>query len=140
MELQCESLKELYKEKELEAKEGSAIDYGKDKLSQSYKISSETENMALDLALLSDRIKHLDDKLNVLDKAIDRLSMKENQIIKLRYIERKRIKYTDQWRNYSWREISNMVGYAESWCKKIRKSAIEKLAMVMFGGKRYENH
>lgn len=135
MKLQSASLKEAYAEKEKEAKEGHAIDYSRDKLSDSHKFNSEVENLALDLALISDRIKHLDNKLDILDKAIERLSVKEIQIIKLRYIERKRIKYTDQWRNYTWREISQMVGYEESWCRRMKKTSIEKLTNVMFGEK-----
>lgn len=133
MKLQLASLKALYSDTERGIKEGHAIDYSKDKLSNSYKINSEVENIALELALISSRIEHLTNKLDILDKAIEKLSVKEIQIIKLRYIEQKRIRYTDQWRKYTWWEISNMVGYAESWCKKIRKSAIDKMKLTMFG-------
>ena len=133
MKLQSASSKEAYADLEKSIAEGHAIDYSKEQLSPSHKFNSEVENIAIKLALLGDRIKHLDSKLSVLDEGIEALKLTEKQIIKLKYIDRKRIKYTDQYRNYTWREISEAAGYEQSWCKRLRKSAVEKLAEKMFG-------
>ena len=133
MKLQSASSKEAYADLEASIKEGHAIDYSKEQLSPSHKFNSEVENIAIELALLNDRIKHLDSKLEVLDEGIESLSFKEKQIIKLRYIDLQRVPYSDQYRNYRWWEISNIIGYEQSWCKRIRKTAVEKLARKMFG-------
>ena len=133
MKLQSASSKEAYSDLEKSIAEGHAIDYSKEQLSPSHQFNSEVENIAIELALLNDRIKHLDSKLEVLDEGIESLSFKEKQIIKLRYIDLQRVPYTDQYRNYRWWEISNIIGYEQSWCKRIRKTAVEKLAKKMFG-------
>lgn len=133
MKLQLASLKELYADTEKGISEGHAIDYSKDKLSQSYKINSEVENIALELVLIRNKIDHLTNKIEVIENGIEGLSTKEKRIIELRYIDRKRIKYTDQYRNYTWREISEMVGYYERHCRRIKDEGIAKLVKNMFG-------
>ena len=127
MQLELESLKVLYSDKMEEVKSGHAINYDKDKLSQTYKFNSEVENSVVELALLSDRITKLQDKLDVIVKALERLDEKERKVLRLRYMERNR------WgQRNSWKEISWQMKYDRSWCFAIHDKAIQDMAVCMF--------
>jgi len=126
--IQLNSYKTLYAELLLQVKNGDAIAYDKDKLSPSYKFSSDTENKAIELAILSTKVNHLDNKITVVNEGIKQLNEKERNIIELRYMQ------TNKWdRQLTWVQIARITKYDERWCKEIRSRAINNLALVMFG-------
>ena len=126
--IQLNAYKTLYAELLLQVKNGDAIAYDKDKLSPSYKFSSDTENKAIELAILSTKVNHLDNKITVVNEGIKQLNEKERNIIELRYMQ------TNKWdRQLTWVQIARITKYDERWCKEIRSRAINNLALVMFG-------
>ncbi|KPU45808.1 hypothetical protein OXPF_05970 [Oxobacter pfennigii] len=117
-----ENLYRLYEEKEKEAQEGHPIRYDRDKLSPTYVFSSETENIALDLVIIKSRIEKMKVKVKNIETALETLNDAERMIIEMKYFEGCR-----------WQQISYKAQYNERWCKEIRKRAIEKMAIGMFG-------
>lgn len=53
--------------------------------------------------------KRLDDSINSVDKSLNELSDTEIKIVELRYLEGEK---------HTWREIGNIVGYSEIYCRK----------------------
>lgn len=53
--------------------------------------------------------KRLDDSINSVDKSLNELSDTERKIVELRYLEGEK---------HTWREIGNIVGYSEIYCRK----------------------
>ncbi|HII4418496.1 sigma factor-like helix-turn-helix DNA-binding protein [Clostridium perfringens] len=66
--------------------------------------------------------KRLEDCINSIDKALNELSDTERKIVELRYLD---------WKNYTWREIGNMVGYSSDYC---RKEILNKILFKIFYG------
>lgn len=67
--------------------------------------------------------KRLEDCINGIDKALNELSDTERKIVELRYLEGEK---------HTWREIGNIVGYSEIYCRKglldkVLKSLYEKI-------------
>ncbi|MDU7066943.1 MAG: sigma factor-like helix-turn-helix DNA-binding protein [Clostridium perfringens] len=54
--------------------------------------------------------KRLDDCINSIDKSLSELSDIERKIVELRYLEGEK---------HTWREIGNIVGYSEIYCRKV---------------------
>lgn len=81
--------------KEIEEEEATlgSIDYAKDKICQSYKISSQTENEAISnvdkIALLKTKIRVTESKVERVDRALSILNETERYIIQQSSIERK---------------------------------------------------
>ena len=116
-----ENLKREYKNKELEA-EGEGIDYSKDKLCQTYKFNSTTENIAMALTQLNMMIESLQSRIDIMDRSLKTLSEDERKIVELKYFE-----------SQPWFNIAYEVKQSESTCKRHRKNAIEKLMFAIFG-------
>lgn len=114
-----ENLKEEYK---LVEDCGRGIDTSQESTSKTYKFNSEVENTAIKLCLMKKRIKHMENKINKIDKALEALSELEREIIKERYIE-----------NKYYYQFTYKLYKSESHCKKIRKKAIEKMIIAIFG-------
>lgn len=126
--IQLESYKTLYAELFEEIKGGDAIAYDKDQLSKTYKFTSDTENKAISLAILSTKVNHLENKILVINQGIKQLNDKERKVIELRYMQ------VNKWdRQLTWVQISRKMNYDESWCKELRNRAINSLSVVMFG-------
>lgn len=53
--------------------------------------------------------KRLEDCINSIDKALNKMSDTERKIVEIRYLEGKK---------HTWREIGNMVGYSSDYCRK----------------------
>lgn len=53
--------------------------------------------------------KRLEDCINSIDKALNELGDTERKIVELRYLEGEK---------HTWREIGNIVGYSEIYCRK----------------------
>jgi len=132
--IQLDAFKELYAEVEEHIKNGDAICYDKDKLSPSYKFSSDTENKAIELATLQNKINHLENKVLVINQGIKKMDEKERRIIELRYMQ------LNKWdRPLTWMQISRQMNYDISWCKELNRRAINTLTKVMFGEIQDEN-
>lgn len=128
MLIQLDAFKELYAEVEEHIKNGDAICYDKDKLSPSYKFSSDTENKAIELATLQSKINHIENKVLVIKQGINKMAEKERRIIELRYMK------LNKWdRPLTWVQISRQMHYDISWCRELRNRAIVNLSLVMFG-------
>lgn len=99
-----------------------------EKTGRTYKFHSETESEGVNIAdkteLLQQRIDIIQSKISRLDNAINALNDMEQKIIKMHYIEGKQ-----------WWQIAYEVKYAESWCREIRKRAVNKIAVGLFGDK-----
>lgn len=132
--IQLDAFKELYTEVEEHIKNDDAICYDKDKLSPSYKFSSDTENKAIELATLQNKINHLENKVLVINQGIKKMDEKERRIIELRYMQ------LNKWdRPLTWMQISRQMNYDISWCKELNHRAINTLTKVMFGEIQDEN-
>lgn len=121
LKVYVEKLKDEYAELE-EIAEGKAVEYDQDKLCETYAFVSATENIALEMWKKATKIKHLNNRIAVLEKAMEILNNTEKQILKLKYFE-----------NQPWFNIAYQVQYSESHCKRIRNRAIRKLSIALFG-------
>ena len=126
--IQLNSYKSLYNEVEKQVREGDAIAYDKDKLSPSFKFSSDVENKAIILANISIKINHLENKVLIIKQGIKQLNEKERRIIELRYMQ------LNRWdKPLTWAQISREMNYDISWCMELRNRAIITLTEAMFG-------
>lgn len=114
-----ENLKEEYK---LVEDCGRGIDTSQESTSKTYKFNSEVENTAIKLCLMKKRIKHMENKINKIDKALEALSELEREIIKERYIE-----------NKYYYQFTYKLYKSERQCKRIRKKALEKMCIAIWG-------
>ncbi|WP_052045133.1 sigma factor-like helix-turn-helix DNA-binding protein [Caloranaerobacter azorensis] len=121
------SIKNMESElEELEPIGVSAINYENEKTGITYKINKIVENEAIDLIskkeLLKDRIEKTKRLVNRIERALETLNDSERKVIEKRYFEAKQ-----------WFEIAYEVKYSERWCRDIRKRAIDKLQVSLFG-------
>jgi DNA-directed RNA polymerase specialized sigma subunit len=115
------NLEQQYKEQELQA-ECDGIDYSKDKLCQTFKFNSQTENVAVDLIHTEMMKKSLQTRVDMMERSLEMLNSTERKIIELKYFK-----------NEPWFNIAYEVQYCERQCKNIRKNAIKKLTFAIFG-------
>ncbi|HHD2784259.1 TPA: sigma factor-like helix-turn-helix DNA-binding protein [Clostridium perfringens] len=64
--------------------------------------------------------KRLEECINSIDKALNELGDTERKIVELRYLEGE---------NHTWREIGNIVGYSEIYC---RKGLLDKSLNILY--------
>jgi DNA-directed RNA polymerase specialized sigma subunit len=111
---------------ELDYREISAVDYEKEPSGKTYAFHSKTEESAIYAAekkkLLEQRIKTTERKLDRIDRAVEALNEIEQKIIKLRYYEGRQ-----------WWQIAYEMRYSEKWCKELRRRAVHKVAIGLFG-------
>lgn len=92
------------------------------------KVSSITENTALSrserIAYNRHQIERIERELSVIDRTIEQLTDLEKTIIIERYINSKQ-----------WWEVASIVCYSERWCKDLRKRAVNKLVVGIYGEK-----
>lgn len=112
-----ESLKEEY---EVLNDVGSGIDTSREAVSKTYKFNSEVENTAIQLALIDSRIKMMERKIEKIDRALNSLSSIEKEIIKYKCIE-----------GMYYYEFTYKVYKSERQCKRIKKIALEKVAIAL---------
>lgn len=97
-----------------------AIDYSRDKLSNSYKISSIVENLAFtenkEKEMIEKELQYLEYLKEKTDNALELLNSRDKKIIELRYIEK-----------VPNIEIARRYYLSESSVRKIRKEAISKM-------------
>jgi hypothetical protein len=111
---------------EMDYCEMSGIDYSREPTGKTYAFRSPTEDAAIRAAdkkaLLNGKINVLGNKLERIDRAIEALNKTEKQIIIERYMEGKQ-----------WWQVAYNAQYNERWCKEIRRRAVEKIAIGLFG-------
>jgi len=111
---------------EMDYREISAINYQKEPVSETYAFHSATEESAIYAAerknLLEKRIKITESKLERIDRAIEALNDTERQVIIERYINGKQ-----------WWQVAYAVKYNERWCREVRRNAVNKIAIGLFG-------
>jgi DNA-directed RNA polymerase specialized sigma subunit len=115
------NLKVYYEEVEMDTGCGG-IDYSKDKISQTYKFNSSTENLAEKLADISRDIKKYENRVTMLECGFNILNTTERIIIQSKYFD-----------NEPWYNIAYKMKYSERQCRYIRSDAIEKLSIALFG-------
>lgn len=115
-----ENLKMLYETKSTEI--GSGLDTTKEHISPTYAFSSETENIAIDIIVMQQRIEHMETKIKVIDTALLGLNNTERTIVEMKYFEGCR-----------WYQIAYKVGYEERQCRRIKNIVLEKLKISIFG-------
>lgn len=104
----------------------SAINYDHEITGKTFAFHSLTESEAMRAAdrkqMLQQRIEILESKIERIDRAIEALNKTEQKIINLRYKEGRQ-----------WWEIAYEMRYSEKWCKELRKRAVNKIAVGLFG-------
>ncbi|WP_427340634.1 sigma factor-like helix-turn-helix DNA-binding protein [Caloranaerobacter sp. DY30410] len=104
----------------------TGINYEGEKTSETHKITQPTEEQSLrnitQEYLLRKRIEITQNKIDRIDRALEGLNETERKIVVMRYIE-----------GMQWFKIAYEVNYNERWCKELRKRAIEKLAIGIYG-------
>lgn len=102
------------------------IDYNKDKISPTYKFTSIVEDTVLSLSekihYLEHSIRRMQSKIEAIDRALEGLTKTEKDIIEKRYFEGK-----------PWYVIAYELNYNERWCKELRRRAISKIAIGIYG-------
>lgn len=98
-----------------------SIDY-KEATGKTNKFNSNVESSFMKKELLKSRIKHMENKIEQIDKALAILPDIEKEIINYRYIEGK---------NYY--EFTYKVYKSERQCRRIKDRALEKIVVVFFG-------
>lgn len=73
-------------------------------------------------------IRRLENKLRRIDKSLEILGETEKYIIEERYFEEK-----------EWWKIAHKLRYSERWCKELRRRAVKKIAISLFGEKAMED-
>lgn len=94
--------------------------------------TNKTSDIVADTVLsVSEKIHYLEKriegnkrKIESIDKAMEGLEDIENQVLVEKYINSKQ-----------WWQVASTVRFSESWCKQIRKRAIDKLIIGIYGGK-----
>ena len=118
---------------EIDYQEISAVNYEKEPTGKTYAFHSITEEAGIRAAekkkLLEKRIKATQSKLERIDRAIKALNDTERQIITERYIGGRQ-----------WWEIAYKVRFNESWCKELRRRAVRKIAIGLFGEVAIDKH
>lgn len=106
------------------ADEGMGIDYSKDQLSPSHAFSSTVENKVLKLEKLhvTDKIKTMTNTVHSLDRALSSLTDIEKAVVVNRYIK-----------GLYYYQFCYKVCVSERTAKRIRKSALIKMGIVIFG-------
>ena len=112
---------------ETEKNDGTTgIKYDGVQTSPTFKFSSQTEDTSIrnieTIDLLKKRIEITENKIERVDNAIEALNGTEKDVIIKRYLEGKQ-----------WYIVAYEVNYNERWCKELRKRAIEKIAIGLYG-------
>ena len=104
----------------------TGINYDTIPTSSTNVISSITENTALSntekVDFLEHNIKRIENKVERIERAMQGLTEVERQIVQSKYIEGKQ-----------WYIVAYKVSYSERQCRNIRRTAIEKIALGIFG-------
>lgn len=128
-----ESIKNMQEQiEQMEPLGMSGINYEGEKSSPTFKITSATENEAMDIMqekeLINKCITKTLDKVEKIEKALKILDDIESTVIKMTYFER-----TEEDRNYQAWEIAGRANCSERWCREKKRIAINKISVMLFG-------
>lgn len=102
------------------------INYNGVSISPTFKFVSDTEDTALSniekIQYLEQQIDGIKSKLDRVDRALEGLTRIERQIMQEKYMEGKQ-----------WYIVAYNASYSERHCRNLRKNAIEKIAIGIFG-------
>lgn len=106
------------------AEEGFGIDYSKDSLSPSNAFSSDVENKVIKLEKLdlTAKVKSMSNVIHSIDMALNCLTEREREVIVSRYIK-----------SLYYYQFCHKIYVSEITAKRIRKSALRKMVIVIFG-------
>ena len=77
---------------------------------------------AISYGELKKNIRYTDNKIKMIDNAMDILPETERQILKMYYID-----------GYQWRDVANELNYSTRQCINLRKEAIENMLLSING-------
>ena len=104
----------------------SSVPFDTIKLSNSFKFSSSVEDSALSnvekLEYIRHCIRRTEDTIQGIDQALCILTEDEEKIIRYKYID-----------NKQWYNIAYHLKYNERWCRELRKRAMIKMAISIYG-------
>ena len=113
---QKEKVKKLLSNYKIMKVQIECIDYEIDLLKEHIEFLKELRDTESSIIESNNEIEHkkaikkrLDDCINSIDKSLSELSDTEIKIVELRYLEGKK---------HTWKEIGNIVGYSEIYCRK----------------------
>lgn len=118
------SIKYLNESVEDIAEAGMGICYDKEKISPTYKFSSGTENavIRMEKADITNRIKSMCNIVKAIDNALTSLTETEKIVITNRCIKRQ-----------YYYQFCYQIGASERTAKRIKKDALKKMVIVIFG-------
>lgn len=122
------SIENMNKEIEFIKKEDGAkgISYDGIRTSPTHKFSSATEDTALSniekIDYLEHSIRKIENKIERIDRAIEGLTDSEKSVVLDKYLK-----------GQQWYIVAYNVCYSERQCRNLRRSAIEKIAIGLFG-------
>lgn len=94
--------------------------------SPTHKFSSSVENTALSksekIHYLECQIENMQRDIDMVDRTLKGLTQLERDVVTEKYINSKQ-----------WWQVGSKVRFSESWCKKIRKRAIDKMVVGVYG-------
>lgn len=104
----------------------NSVSFDSLKISKTFKFSSSVEDSALSNIEKIDYIRHCirrtEDTIKNIEEAFELLTQEERDIIEYRYID-----------NKPWYNIAYKVKYNERWCRELRKRAMVKMAISVYG-------
>lgn len=104
----------------------NGIAYDGIKIGKTFKFASSVEDTALSNVEKLDYIRHCmrrtKDTIDNIERALEVLNDEERSIIQLRYLE-----------GCQWYNIAYKVKYNERWCREIRRRAMYKMAICIYG-------
>lgn len=107
--------------------EGAGIDYSREPVSPTYRFNSEVENkvVRVDKIRIKRCIKTMQNVVHAIDKGLEGLNDIEREVIIGRCVEGK-----------YYYEFCYKIHVSERSAKRIKKRALEKMAIVIFGGEK----
>lgn len=127
LKISIDNMKQEIEEIKKEGDTGvGSIEYDKEKVSPTFKITSQVEDIAIrnieKVERLQRRIEVTESKIQRIDNAIHGLNDIEMEVVQLKYIE-----------GLKWWQVAYKIRYSERHCKRVRTDAIKKLAIGIFG-------
>ena len=105
----------------------SSINSEAERTSKTNKIQHTTEDQFIRIEEESEKLKNRKNELNLINRKIDNtinaLKPKEQQAIRLRYIDLV---------GYSWGRISRKMNVSEAWARGLKDKGIKRMAEIMF--------
>lgn len=130
--ISIEEIEERLKNLEEDYNDGlCGVKYSSEIKSITNKIHSLTEDMAIinieNREKLLKQLKFMKSKVSQIERQIDRLDEKEREVLQMAYVK-----------GLKWDKISEITNYSRAQCFRIRNEGLEKLAIINYGDRAFE--